>query len=712
MINNCPKDTEGSIKEWCTEEVNVDNYVLAEKFLPIKDENDILYKNVYCARCNVVDLTKSTVLQATHDCLVCPSPLSLLPQYKVKLSAENCKVKANFSWEESRSCTVGLVDNCPSDFEDTDVIELCRRYISPIITNATWFRNPHCALCNGIHSPQAYACAFPPSERGEGTSSQDDLFGNIWGLLRPLFFPSSTPELKETTGEIQKLSHCIEAFPQNMFLLAVTVPEYQLLNDLCPYFGKRLESCIEWIMQQMTAYNASLPWKQLIELPDTEPFPANSTLYFRIPETLTSVRNREQLVEEVYRALFLSEEKCGFGDMYLLRLCGNISSVQQLNDCHNLEEFNSTEIFIREKDSKKTFLHPRTLEDMNDVSWYAFLSKLSRVEIEVYKTKICEKQPVFNITTEAKNYSRGEHRSTLTPPTTSGRRFTAVEQIFSNTCMLVSITCLTFTFLTYSLFSTLRNSFGITLMNFVAAVATGHVLSHFVNDNVTQWRFVCQLVAILSHFVWLVAFAWMNLLAWHLKSTFDHKTLRSVSTFSTKQVVAYLCYGWIVPLFIVGVCCVLHFFFEEIPLTYGVVNGVTCWIGNDIASLSVVGVPLALAVLINGVLFALIVNGIRRSRFRPEKYAERSQHGRQKTVELLIYIKISLLMGFSWLLGFFISLDPSRVIWYTYYLLHAIQGTLVMAFFCFNFRVRSMWVSKLCRSEKNTTTVRSKETSL
>ncbi|KAJ8031668.1 G-protein coupled receptor Mth2 [Holothuria leucospilota] len=698
MVSRCPEGTSKEMKEQCEEEPDVTSYVKAERFLPIKDRDGRIYKNIYCARCNGVNESTISIWKTSHGCRSCPTSLTIVPEHKVQLSSTNCFLSADFQWGNARSCSTGLVDSCPLNFNDEIVIVKCHSYISPGTWNLTWFKNPHCAFCNGVSHYWDYLCA--PVPEFEIAAAYGDIYGHVAPQRFPLF-PTSVEIAVPVEVEIQevsRLSECTKYYPLHMYLV-VTIPNHQLQNHSCPYFGRRLEKCVTNKMQGLFTFDIGIPWRQIVKFPVEEPFASESTLFFHIPSSYTLKWYWESLMAEIYLFLMDRKDDCDFQDLYLLRVCGNFSFPEEgIATCRSLLEFNSSYILARgSKDSFPEFLNPLTMDPVKNVSWFAFKAKVNGKKIETYKTELClVEERRSNLTTIRTDIDEFERQFITLDPSFSTRRFPPHELIFSNICIAISITCLLITFVTYSVFPSLRNSFGISLMNFVAAFALGQFLIHFVTDYVTQWQAVCKAAAIATHFMWLATFAWMNLLAWNLKATFDNKKIRALNYKSRKTMLGYFCYGWMVPLCIVIICSTCSFVFGDIiPITYGLIKGVTCWIGNDLVILSVVLGPLAVAIAVNSVLFFLIVTGIRRSRFCPEDPKERSRDDWGKIQELLIYIKISLLMGFVWTVGFFMPLDKSRILWYTIYTIQALQGILIMLLFAFSRRVRSMWSTKL-----------------
>ena len=81
---------------------------------------------------------------------------------------------------------------------------------------------------------------------------------------------------------------------------------------------------------------------------------------------------------------------------------------------------------------------------------------------------------------------------------------------------------LVFTFLTYCLFNTMRTVPGLCIMNLCVCLSSAQILFQ-LSSLFTGRRYVCESVAALQHYMWLVSFLWMNVLAYITCKTFTGK---------------------------------------------------------------------------------------------------------------------------------------------------------------------------------------------
>ncbi|PIK58952.1 hypothetical protein BSL78_04119 [Apostichopus japonicus] len=704
VIGDCPRSTDQVLYNLCTSKPSDSEYVKAETIIPAVDKNGFVYRNIYCARCNGVKESDILMAEVNQYCDRCNGfrVLTLLPEHKIRLLEPDCALSTNFpNGSRLRDCSDVLIQECSESFKWTKEREMCKRYISPVFHENVFFKNSHCAICNEAHQ---YICinlemTIRIYTHLDNATWDIGLSGQSSYVQKPS--PEKFNKLPDKVD--QKEIHflqCPSDSPTDTFV------ELEIANNThCPYYVKRIENCLLERMQIASAtipgVHFNLPWKVLNNSSTHDnPFFLVERVNLHIPEIVTKTHGIEYLTSYISHLL----QQCSSTKIKVIHVCKNLSEDMSIMNCQNRYKFNTTKIIARGNVQEQLqILYPETSEYLSDISWFAFVYQVSNDDYTNFRyttatgIEICTDSPHLQ-TTPSTVTTLFEYRS-------QGTRYSPVEVIFSSICVAISILCLTITLLTYCVFPELRNSFGITLMNFTGTLAIAQLLSHFVTDYVTSWNAVCHIAAFATHFFWLASFAWMNLLAWNLKSTFGKPTIQTGRGFTRRQSILYLSYGWVLPLIIVSVCGVLYYVPLDIPIKYGpVLQGQNCWIGNNWVVLSVVGGPLIAVIIINGVLFALTMRGIRKSRFIPNSTSQ--VNGRSKTIELLIYIKISILMGFTWLVVFLVQYDPSRTLIYITSIAFGLQGFLIMVFFALNQRVRSLWKKKLCSSNE----IRSKQT--
>jgi hypothetical protein len=96
-------------------------------------------------------------------------------------------------------------------------------------------------------------------------------------------------------------------------------------------------------------------------------------------------------------------------------------------------------------------------------------------------------------------------------------------QVVSAVCGGVSVLCLLLTLVTYSLFSSLRALPGLNNMGLSASLGLAQ-LSLLLPWHRTGSATVCQLVGMLTHWLWLQAFGWMAVCCVHMARVFTANT--------------------------------------------------------------------------------------------------------------------------------------------------------------------------------------------
>ncbi|XP_038052464.1 uncharacterized protein LOC119725175 [Patiria miniata] len=270
--------------------------------------------------------------------------------------------------------------------------------------------------------------------------------------------------------------------------------------------------------------------------------------------------------------------------------------------------------------------------------------------------------------------------------------FGPAQDILTATGSSLSLIGLVVTIATYVAFPSLRrNAAGRALMSLVAALFIAQ-LTMLIGLDRTDVPTLCVTFAISSHYFWLAAFFWMNILAVDIYRTFGIGT--SLSDPNERSFLRYALYGWGAPTLIVATVAILSFCdCVDADVSYGTARA--CWVGNGTANLLSFGLPIVLILCSNAVLFSLTVAGVRRTRMTSKRMnicqgqsglaAERSNN------DLLLYLKLTAIMGFTWVFGFVASFSGVEFFWYLYIVLNSTQGALVCLAFVCNRRVLAMW---------------------
>ncbi|XP_072164138.1 probable G-protein coupled receptor Mth-like 1 [Diadema setosum] len=193
----------------------------------------------------------------------------------------------------------------------------------------------------------------------------------------------------------------------------------------------------------------------------------------------------------------------------------------------------------------------------------------------------------------------------------------------------------------------------------------------------------CKTIAAVSHYFWLSSFFWMNVLAIDLCCTFGSRAKIRVNLPSTGYFVWYSLYAWGAPAVIVGICLTIDLC-QCTAVTFGYGKNGVCWLTRGNASLYGFGVPFACLLFVNLILFA--VRGIRMTRKASEMVRKDRLVITQAKEDLLLYIKLSCIMGFTWALAFVCDYGKIRELWYVFTPVNSLQGVMLLLVFGFSKR--------------------------
>ena len=253
-------------------------------------------------------------------------------------------------------------------------------------------------------------------------------------------------------------------------------------------------------------------------------------------------------------------------------------------------------------------------------------------------------------------------------------KFDLVQGVLSFLGVLVSLVALAVQFFVYMMFPVLRNTPGKCIVCLVASLFVGQVL--YLLAMVPGPA--CPYMGAVMHYAWLAAFFWMNVLAVDLFKTFSSgEVSRTVSSGSmSKKFVVYSVYAWLAPAVIVAVAAVMDL--ADVDDVYRPHYGRDiCWIASRKALVVFFAVPLGGVLLANVFLFAASVHHIRQA----SKASRPAVHTSDAVGHLVLYVKLSFVVGLPWVFGFLAALNDWTVLWYLFIVFNSLQG----AFVCFTF---------------------------
>ncbi|KAK3700068.1 hypothetical protein QZH41_004362 [Actinostola sp. cb2023] len=249
----------------------------------------------------------------------------------------------------------------------------------------------------------------------------------------------------------------------------------------------------------------------------------------------------------------------------------------------------------------------------------------------------------------------------------------------------ISILCLVFVLVIYSLFPTLRTIPGINLMNLSSALLVAHVL-WLAGSGLTIPGKGCTAIAVVLHYSFLASFMWMSIMAFDTWRAFSNKSCRSSRNDKQgkrRRIAFTMAIGWIPLVIFLSVFVGLDQS-NVVAIRYGGEKG--CWINNSWANLYFFAIPVAVSLVWNLVFFSLVVRSIKKVREQSQMVTSQHQARRDSTV----YARIAALMGFTWVFGF-VAPFTSLYLMYPFVILNTLQGLFIAVAFCFTRRVRLLY---------------------
>ena len=482
MRTTCPQSTfETEIQTLCETVDNTDFL----RGMPVVDEKaGIVYRNVFCARCNAVQNVSYWRMNA--DCGRIPA--SALPQDSALLLAfvkANCTIKYQPTDNQRKYLKHCFVtkSNCSSKeiVEKEPVLqELCSYYAFPICGNSHR-KNPHCALCSG-----------------------DDITRVNCGCLAPV---TSDPPTQATTPKLTTLQH--QTNPGSASSTHATSSDPTTLNT-----GPEATTLLYTItsgtkppppttrfwttpfMPMTTVMTEALTTKD-------PPPPPPLNILFDFSSNQISIHGKTTQTKVVL------QKNCQEGFVYdpFVEKCREAFNKVIVNTNTSINSTNSTSdavIMLNcsgiELNSSDIVLFP------NGTLWVPLHSTgYNRTDYFINGSS------VYLCTNFASNYSK---RETIV----KWSYVVSPLQIITYTGCSVSVLSLLILLVVYSAFKELRTLPGKNLINLSFAMVFYHIFL-FVT-GLRNIQALCTAIAILLHYFLLCSFAWMSVMAFDVAKTF------------------------------------------------------------------------------------------------------------------------------------------------------------------------------------------------
>ena len=226
------------------------------------------------------------------------------------------------------------------------------------------------------------------------------------------------------------------------------------------------------------------------------------------------------------------------------------------------------------------------------------------------------------------------------------------------------------------------------------------MVTFLLSPLVLNYFSVCYTVAVVIHWAFLAAFCWMTVIGWDIlnmfKATSDFQRIDQ----GHKKFVFYSLYSWGFPT--VACCVALAVDHSNVDLIWGrAFAKYLCWFSGKVGLLLFFVSPVALQILINIIIFIACCFYLQRSKMPAGRTSMEQHEERQR---FWLYLKLLILMGITWVVGFLVIPLDSDVLWYIFIILNASQGILLLILYVLGKRTRQRLTETLSKLSSSAST--------
>ena len=259
----------------------------------------------------------------------------------------------------------------------------------------------------------------------------------------------------------------------------------------------------------------------------------------------------------------------------------------------------------------------------------------------------------------------------------------------TTSCLSLSILSLVILLITYTIFSELRTLPGKNLMHLAFTLLMSSVfwlISSFTQPE--QHPRFCIALIMVQHFFLIASFTSTSVIAFHMWKTFSRKLSapRTSKEHERNLFTIYVLSVWFFSATLVGTCFLLEKK-ELINIGYG--DSDICWFRHKVGLIYFTILPNAISLLFN--IFTFLITAL-HLRKHSENIAAIECQWSVKRSYLVIYLKLSSLMGFTWLFGLLdVAVNTSRVFEYLFVICTCLQGVFISMAFVFKKEILKMY---------------------
>ncbi|XP_066976733.1 uncharacterized protein [Macrobrachium rosenbergii] len=296
-------------------------------------------------------------------------------------------------------------------------------------------------------------------------------------------------------------------------------------------------------------------------------------------------------------------------------------------------------------------------------------------------------------------------------------KFSDAHKCLTLIVMVISIVSLALHIAIYMLVPRFRNLPGRNLFSLACCLFMAHIL-FLTGTGATWYHGLCVSLSAILHYFWMASFCWMNVMSVDVCRTFRSQMYRGDLN-SRKTYICYSVYAWGVPALVVMLALV--FDNVDVVADYRPEYGTDyCWINNRYGLILFFVLPVGAIVVENMVLYFVTIccickqakaaryagtrsQSVKESQTGSEGKGTKGHHkhlktqsqghrGRKDRIRLVLYVKLGVIQGLTWLLGVLGAFADIPILWYFFTAFNGLQGAFIFLGFDLKRKVtESVW---------------------
>jgi G protein-coupled receptor Mth (Methuselah protein) len=257
------------------------------------------------------------------------------------------------------------------------------------------------------------------------------------------------------------------------------------------------------------------------------------------------------------------------------------------------------------------------------------------------------------------------------------------EHVLTYACMSVSCICLVLCMVTYCRFTELLTLRGKNTMNIVCSLFVAQ-MTFMCGAGMPDFPEACRVIGIILHAEWLCSCTWTLVATIHMVRVFRNPTLPDAHRFGQGTFAVYMFCGYGIPIILVAVSAAVDLLqWGPIRAQYG---KTVCFISSPLAVAVLFATPVGMILIANIVMFVTIYCSIKTTITIPVDSTTAP-----KRSMVIIYARMSCLMGLTWVFGFVATFTGLNVFWIVFIVLNGLQGLFIFLATACTPRVTRLW---------------------